>query len=197
VPVRGPLPANRRAERSGALFLGPHLVRTNEAFGQAIWDLRSLADVLRDRGAPTVGVLGMSLGGYTAALWASIDPSLAFAFVMIPPISIAELMWKHGEDSPARRAATREGVTMDLLAEVFAVQTPTTRPARLPNDRLMVIAGRGDQNCPPDHAERLARHWGAEMRWFAGGHLAQVGRGDAFRHLLSRLSDLDLTSTHR
>src|SRR6185369_1090807 len=48
------------------------------------------------------------------------------------------------------------GITLDLLVDTFAVHTPTTRPARLPRERLFVIAGRGDRITPPDHAEAIA-----------------------------------------
>ena len=44
----------------------------NEGFGHAIYDLRALAMFLRKRGASAVGVMGMSLGGYTTGLWASV-----------------------------------------------------------------------------------------------------------------------------
>ena len=44
-----------------------------------------------------------------------------------------------------------------------------------------MIAGKGDRITPPDHAEALAAHWGVDVLWFEGGHLAQVGRGDALR----------------
>lgn len=176
--------------RSGAMFPSANLVRTNEAFGQAIWDLRGLATWLRQRGAPAIGAMGMSLGGYTTALWATLDP-LAFAITLIPAVSMADLMWRHGEQSPTRRRAVQAGVTGDLLAEVFEVHAPTTRPPLLERDRLMIVAGRGDRITPPDQAERLRAHWGGcELHWFPGGHLAQVGRGDAFRAIRHKLDAL-------
>jgi pimeloyl-ACP methyl ester carboxylesterase len=182
-PSTGPLPA-----RSGALFLSPHVVRTNEAFGQAIHDLRALASRLVADGSPGVGVMGMSLGGYTTALWASIDARLAFAVAMIPAVSMAELMWRHGEDNPTRRHAVRDGVTRELLADVFAVHTPTSRPPLLDRERLMIVAGKGDRITPPDQAERLHAHWGGcAIHWFAGGHLAQIGRSDALRAVRQRI----------
>jgi pimeloyl-ACP methyl ester carboxylesterase len=189
-------PAVPGAARSGSLFPSPHLVRTNEAFGQAIWDLRALAHHLRTSaggGERAVGVMGMSLGGYTTALWASLDPRLAFAICMIPAASLAELKWRHGEHTPARREAVKAGVTLDLFADVFTVHSPTTRPVRLPSERLFVIAGKADCICPPEHAQRIARHWRTDLHWFPGGHVAQVGRGDAFRTVLTRLSALDLS----
>jgi pimeloyl-ACP methyl ester carboxylesterase len=178
--------------RSGALFPSAHLVRTNEGFGQAIWDLRGLAARLRADGAPALGAMGMSLGGYTTALWATLEP-LDFAAALIPAVSMADLMWRHGEASPARRRAARAGVTGDLLADVFAVHAPTTRPPMVARERLMIVAGRGDQICPADQAERLRAHWGdCRLHWFPGGHLAQVGRGDAFRAVRRHLDALDL-----
>ncbi|MBZ0231470.1 MAG: hypothetical protein K8M05_03910 [Deltaproteobacteria bacterium] len=178
----------RTRGRSGALFPSANLVRTNEAFGQAIWDLRAFAAYLRARGAPSVGAIGMSLGGYTTALWATVDPALAFAVAMIPAVSMSELMWRHGEESPARRRAVAAGVSGDLLDDVFAVHAPTARPVLLPRERLMIVAGKGDRITPPDQAESLWRHWHeCAIHWFPGGHLAQVGRGDAFRAVRKHL----------
>lgn len=181
--------------RSGEAFPSPNPLRTNEAFGQAIHDLRALSEFLRSRGATAVGGLGMSLGGYTVALWASVAGAndvggIDFAVSTIPAVSMGQLMWRHGEHSPARLRAIRAGVTEDLLVSAFAVHAPTTRPARLARDRLFVIAGRGDRITGPDQAEQLAAHWGVEIRWFDGGHLAQVGRGDAFRELRRELGKL-------
>ena len=106
---------------------------------------------------------------------------------------MAKLFWSHGENSPTRARAAKAGVTEELLAEVFAVHAPTTRPARIPRERLAVIAGRGDRITPPDQAETLAAHWGVTVQWFDGGHLAQVGRGDAMREVRRQLGALGLS----
>jgi pimeloyl-ACP methyl ester carboxylesterase len=183
------------ALRSGALFPGPNPMRTNEGFGQAIFDLRGLSLFLRRRGAQVVGALGMSLGGYTTALWASVAGAgdaggIDFAVAMIPAVSMARLMWQHGAHSPQRARAVKAGITEDLLVEAFAVHTPTTRAVRLSRERLFVIAGRGDRITPPDHAEALAAHWGVGVRWFDGGHLAQLGRGEPLRDVRRELGKL-------
>jgi len=184
-----PFHGARAPGNSGALFPSANPLRTNEGFGHAIYDLRALAMFLRERGASAVGAMGMSLGGYTTALWASVE-ELDFAVAMIPAVSMGRLMWRHGEGSPERVRAVKAGITEDLLVDTFAVHTPTTRPARLPRERLVVIAGRGDRITPPDHAEALAAHWGVSVRWFDGGHLAQLGRGDAIRDVRRELGKL-------
>jgi pimeloyl-ACP methyl ester carboxylesterase len=164
----------------------PNPLRMNEGFGHAIYDLRALAMFLRARGSSAVGAMGMSLGGYTTGLWSSIAGpgdvgGVDFAVALIPAVSFAKLMWRHGEGTTAQKRAANAGITMDMLVDAFAVHAPTTRPVRVPRERLYVIAGKGDRITPPDHAEALARHWGVDVLWFHGGHLAQVGRGDALR----------------
>lgn len=193
-----PYHGERAPAGSGALFPSPNPVRTNEGFGQAIYDLRALAMFLRARGASAIGAMGMSLGGYTTALWASVAGhgdagGIDFAVAMIPAVSMARLMWRHGESSPTRLRAAKAGITEDLLVDAFAVHTPTTRPARLPRSHLAVIAGRGDRITPPEQAEALARHWDVDVAWFEGGHLAQVGRGDALRAVRRQLGNLGFT----
>jgi pimeloyl-ACP methyl ester carboxylesterase len=195
LPFHGERAPGTGALRSGALFPSPNPLRTNEAFGQAIHDLRGLTRFLRGRGASAIGALGMSLGGYTTALWASVAGpddvgGLDFAVAMIPAVSFGRLMWRHGEHSPAHARAVKAGITEDLLVEAFAVHAPTTRPPRIARDRRFVIAGRGDRITPPEHAEALARHWDVPVRWFDGGHLAQLGRGDAIRDVRRELGQL-------
>ncbi len=171
-----------RGTRSGQLFPSPHVVRTNEAFAQAISDLRALHTWLLDQDVPAIGLSGMSLGGYTTALYASLVPDVAFAAPMIPAVSISDLMWRHGDASAARKRAVAAGVTEALLAAVFRVHAPLERRPLLERRRRFIIAGRGDRITPPDQAERLWKHWEQPgIHWFPGGHLAQVGRGDAFR----------------
>ncbi len=178
------------------LFPSANIVRTNEAFGQAVYDLRALTEHLRLRSGATanvpVGVIGMSLGGYTAALWASVTNDLAFAVAMIPAVSMSELMWTHSSGTVMRKRARDHGVDQELLEQAFAVHSPLARPARLPAERLFVIAGRGDRITPPAHAEQLAAHWGCEVTWFNGGHLAQVGRHQAFSAVRKQLVALGI-----
>lgn len=184
-----------KGTRSGALFPTPHVVRTNEAFAHAVHDLRALLAWLKDRDVPSVGLFGMSLGGYTTALMASLEPDLSFAVPMIPASSMSELMWKHGEGTRARRLAEEAGVTQALLDRVFRVHTPLFRPPVVPHERRFVIAGRGDRVTGPDQAMALWAHWDRpKMYWFPGAHVAQVGRGDAFRALRHWLRDIGVVA---
>ncbi len=188
--------------RSSALFLSPNPLRMNEAFGHAIHDLRALAMFLRAHGSEHVGVMGMSLGGYTAALWASTAGvgdvgGVDFAVAMIPAVSFGHLMWSANDDSPQRRRAVKDGVTQDLLIDAFAVHSPLTREPRIPRDHRFVIAGRGDRITGPAQAEMLANHWDRDVMWFDGGHLAQIGRGDTLRAVRRSLDAMGMANKKR
>jgi len=169
-----------------------NVARTNEGFAHAVFDLRALASWLRARtDGAELAMTGMSLGGYTTALFATVEP-LAFAAPMIPVASFPDLLWDHGEGRPERARAEREGITREMLRAAMAVHTPLERAPMLAPERVLVISAEGDRIAPPAHAARLAAHFRCEERSFVGGHVLQLGRGDAFRALAKRLAALSI-----
>ncbi len=151
---------------------------TIEGFRQAVWDLRVLVRRLRERGAEQVGVMGMSLGGYTSALFASVERELAFVVPVIPLASLADFARERGRfnGSPAERTLQHE-----LLESVFHVVSPLSRPCLVDPAARLVIAGVADRITPIAHARRLAEHLSAPLEIFEGGHLLQLGRAAGFR----------------
>ena len=108
------------AHRSGGPFFDVDLVRTNEAFAQTIYELRALLRWLRASGTGPVGAFGMSLGGYTTALLASVEPELAFAVPMIPLTSLPDMMWSEGAGDPRLARAVEHGWSLATLHDFFA-----------------------------------------------------------------------------
>jgi pimeloyl-ACP methyl ester carboxylesterase len=168
---------SRTDRRGPPPFPGSDPRFTNEGFRQSILDLRALVRFLRARGAPSVGVMGMSLGGYTSALLATIEPGLAFCVPIIPLASLADFALEQGRLGAGPEALAQR----DALHEANRVVSPFARPSLVPKERVLVVAGEADRITPIAHAERLAKHFGAETVRFPGGHLLQFGRGDAFR----------------
>jgi pimeloyl-ACP methyl ester carboxylesterase len=189
LPYHGPR-TPRGAKRSGEPFFDVDLVRTNEAFAQAIYELRALLRWLRAEGTGPVGAFGMSLGGYTTALLASVEPELAFAVPMIPLTSLADMMWSQGDGDPRLARAIEHGWSLAALQEFFAVHAPLARAPVVAHDRRLIIAALADRICPPAHADALWRHWGQpRIHWYPGGHLAQFRRGVALREVRTLLRD--------
>jgi pimeloyl-ACP methyl ester carboxylesterase len=180
-----------RARRGPPLFPSSDPRITNEGFRQAAFDLRSLAQFFRDRGAEAVGMMGMSLGGYTTGLMTTIDDSLDFAVPMIPCSSIADVARAVGllVGTPEEQALQHAG-----LEAAHRVVSPISRPTRMSADRLLVIGAHADRITPISHAQRMAEHYGAPLETFHGGHLLQFGRGDAFRAIGRMLERLGIIS---
>jgi pimeloyl-ACP methyl ester carboxylesterase len=156
---------------------------TNEGFRQAVADLTSLARWLRERGAPHVGVMGMSLGGYTASLLATVSRDLDFVMPMIPLASIADFAREQGRLGEGEQADAQHAA----LERANWVVSPLARPLLLPASRALVVAAEHDRITPRAHAARIAAHFGCALLTIPGGHLVQLGRSEAFRGLAAML----------
>jgi esterase/lipase len=177
--------ASRRGEDvEGRLPLFPHPDGrfTVEGIRQAIFDARAAMQVLERRGARKIGAVGMSLGGYTVGLLATVEPELAFAVPVIPLACFAD--WNREMrtlvGSPERKR--RHYRAIERLTRAIS---PLERPAAIQTERIHVVAASVDRITPNRHAERLAEHFGAPLRTFRGGHLLQFGLEDALEEVAS------------
>ena len=142
--------------------------------------MRDLVGWLHDRGHPAVGVMGMSLGGYTTALTATVEPRLAFAIPVIPLASLADFARDQGRLGATPEEAEREHAALD---RVHHPVSPLHRPLAIEPERVLIVAAEADRITPIRHARRLAQHFDAELETWHGGHLLQFGRRDKFRRI--------------
>jgi len=179
---------------SGQGFFTAGLSGVNEHMGQAICDLRVLLRYLRrDCGVDKLAITGVSLGGWTAALLASIEDGLEAVIPNVPVVSPIDLAleWQPlGGIVRAGLFALRWSVRR--LREIVAVTTPLTYAPKLPSERLMIIGGVGDRLAPPKHSRLLWDHWGrCRIHWFPGNHVLHLDRGQYIAQTLSFLEQLD------
>lgn len=178
LPFHGSRQANFSLYPGHGFFAGG-LSWMNEAFGQAIMDLRVFVSHLTEIGVEQVGQTGVSLGGYTTALMAAVEPRLRFAIPNVPVVSIADLVLEWFPTGTAARAAmfaTR--TSLKELRHALAVHTPLTYRPVLPKERLMIVGGVGDRLAPPKHSRLLWDHWGRpRIHWFPGNHVVHLDKG--------------------
>jgi pimeloyl-ACP methyl ester carboxylesterase len=152
-----------------------------EGFRQAVLDLQNLIDWLLAQGHPRVGAIGMSLGGYTASLLATVEPRLDFVVPLIPLSSLADFARDQGSLSPVPDEAAAQHA---LLEGIYRRVNPVARPALVAAERCLVIAAKADRVTPAAHARRLSVHLRAPLHSFYGGHLLQLGRAEAFERVI-------------
>lgn len=198
LPFHGSRQANFSLYPGHGFFIGG-LSWINEAFGQAIMDLRVFMDHLTEIGVEQIGQTGVSLGGYTTALLATVEPRLKFAIPNVPVVSIADLILEWFPTGTAARAAmflTRKSVKE--VRHALAVHTPLTYKPVLPKERLMIVGGVGDRLAPPKHSRLLWDHWGRpRIHWFPGNHILHLDKGDYLKQQAIFLSEIGFLPAER
>ncbi len=180
------------ARFSGERFAQWHVGRLNESVRQAVYDLHLVLAWLRDATRAPIGTVGVSLGGYVAALAAELDPDLAFVIPVAAPVRLWRLPCSLFARSRYRRRMPPPLSTDDLDA-AYRVHSPLTYPLAVPRARVMLVAGRGDCIVPPSDVELLWRHWGRPaIHWYAGGHMTPFRRAAILAAGARHLRGLDV-----
>ncbi len=169
LPLHGP---RKVGGKSGDQYLDGDLLDLVHAQTQALWDLRRAIAWLRDRETqPQIGVYGVSLGGYNAALLATVEAELAFVVGGVPLADPAGVLWRHLPRLHERFYA-QHGLSEARYRSILNVVSPLARPALPDKSRLHLFAAAADRIVPPDQPLLLARHWDVPVRWYQGSHLS-------------------------
>jgi hypothetical protein len=141
-------------------------------FAQAIWDIRRAIGWARTQGATRIGVHGISLGGYVAALLAGIEPGLDCVIAGTPVVDFGQLTSRHmaryeGDDHVLVRAVRDEAAT--ALNRLVA---PLTYPPLVAHEGRFIYAAVGDRMATPEQAVALWRHWDSPaILWVQTSHI--------------------------
>ncbi|BBX71835.1 alpha/beta hydrolase family protein [Mycolicibacterium psychrotolerans] len=166
LPMHGP---RSKCLPKGAVFPGEDVLDNIHATAQAVWDVRAVLGWIRRRqpGA-AIGLYGLSLGGFVAALVAGLDDRLACAILGVPVADLIELLGRH---SGLRQNDPRLD-TIALAAPLGRMISPLSLPPRVPMAGRFIYAGLADQVVHPrEQVHRLWEHWGGpDIEWYRGGH---------------------------
>jgi len=175
LPLHGP---RRTGRLSGDGFLDADPVTLCHAEAQAIWDIRRLIGWVRGQGGSRIGVMGFSLGGYNAALLASVEEGLDCAIAGIPVVDFSRILFTHAPLA-VQRAFEARGVAEGTLRDVLRPVSPLALDPRVPAAGRAVFGGVVDRIVSPDHPRDLIAHWSTPRhRWYPGGHLTfRLDRG--------------------
>ncbi len=180
----------RRAETnspySGYGYFADGMAGFAEAMAQAVHDFRSVLDYLESTGVDRIALTGMSLGGYTSALIATVDDRIQAVIPNVPVVTPeaafddwfpANMLVRAGQPAhPAWTSPKSDAATM--------FHSPLNYPPLVPKDRRLIIAGLGDKLAPPQQAEMLWRHWDrCAFHWFPGNHVLHVSQPDYLRRM--------------
>jgi len=190
-----PLHGHRRIGRiSGEGFMSYDLIDGVHAISQTMWDTRRVLSWVRAQGATKIGVYGISLGGYSAALLSTLEDDLHGVIAGIPPTDFPALFRHHAPRSLHKRARHYDLIG-ESATDVHRVVSPLAQPPRVPFERRFVYAGLGDRMATPAQAYRLWDHWGRpRISWYAGNHVGYIWSGKVNRFVAESLQESGLVS---
>jgi hypothetical protein len=139
---------------------------------------RALLRWIREALGAPAGVTGFSMGGQMAAM---VGAAVPFPVAVVPvaascaPDSVLrDGVLRHVVDFTACAAdgdaAAARAALLDHLSR-FSVEA---LPAPVAPEAAIVVGTRDDGVVPPVEMERIARHWGCELRWLPAGHVSAV-----------------------
>ena len=166
LPMHGP---RARGLPKGAIFPGEDILDDVHATAQAVWDVRRLLSwIRRQEPESQIGLNGLSLGGYIAALVASLETGLTCAILGVPVVDLVGLLGRHSglrSDDPRQQ-------TMELAEPIGRMTSPLSLAPLVPTAGRFIYAGVADQVVHPrQQVVRLWEHWGKpEIVWYPGGH---------------------------
>jgi hypothetical protein len=168
LPLHG---ARKIGRRSGDGYLAGDILDCVHAEAQAMWDIRRILGWIRAQSDSKVGVYGLSLGGYNAALLSTLDDDLACAIAGVPLVDIPAAMIRHGLMSAFGNSELKN-LDVDRMADIMKVVSPLALEPQLPLERRFLFAAVADRLVPPEQAVQLWEHWDRpRVEWYQGAHM--------------------------
>lgn len=168
----------RRPPGGSARLLSPDLVQTQEAVRQTVLDLRRATAWMESRpeiDKARLGIMGISLGSFMAALTAEMEPKLGRVAVLLGGGGFVDAYYDDPRVVPYRKVWESFGGSKDLITQVIAPVDPLTCAANLKDRRVLIVAAKNDEIVPPRMAENL---WNATGRqqiiWLNAGHYTAI-----------------------
>jgi len=149
---------------------------------QNVAEIRALIGWLRDKGCPSVGLVGFSFGGWLAGLTACSDTRIACAVLAVPAVRLrrsSPLIWRRVREALQALRPGHEAIDTTRLNLILS--TPV-----IPKENILLIEGIHDLFAERQPIEELWQKWqqpeiwrlhhGHISGWFAPGLVGRVLR---------------------
>ncbi len=181
LPLHGP----RRETTNGTGLFTLDWVANVHGLTQSVWDVRRWMAWVREQEPTAIAVHGISLGAYTAALTAGLEPDLDCVVAGLPAGTIYRPLVNAATKFPVLREAMHEHELLGANVEaVHRVVAPTAMPCVVPRDRRFIYAGLADRVATPSEPYQLWMHWEEPtIFWRSNTHLGSIV-SKAVRHFV-------------
>lgn len=175
----------RRSPRgyfSGTRVIDADLSILLDALRQGVADTRKLIAGLRAEGCHRIGLLGISLGGYTAGLVSSLEDHLESLTLAAPLVDLGYTLM----NSPMIKAGRQmiSHIPQEALLPLLAPLRLTNYTPRLERERILLINSMHDQVVYPHKVQELWQTWGHPTLFKEShGHVTFFFSRDSFQKI--------------
>ena len=160
---------------SGELFFTADFEMSLATIQQTVAEIRQLIHYLREAGAPTIGLLGFSLGAWMSALVASCEPEVDFALLAMPPSNLNAVFWQTKLGEPLRRQFETAGWSAADTASFYQRLDPQHLSLLIPPERCAMFAAKFDHFIPFAYTQQLQRQWQhSDLHVYSAGHIGMI-----------------------
>lgn len=179
----------------GDAIIHPSMWRVGEATAQGVMDLRILTSHLLQRGAPSVGVMGYSWGGFHASLLACLEPRIDFSVSVAQVVSIADLILGWFLRDFFEESVEQSESMVREIRKILAPFTPLSHQLQIPKDRVLLVASPNDGIVSSVQTELLWKHFG-EPRLYSscGGHVIYFDKKRVTDQVIRFLRDIQVVT---
>jgi len=170
LPLHGP---RSLGDTSGARVFNSGAMNTVYTIAHGAWDIRRVLGWLRkDLGAKTIGMSGISLGGYMVSLMSCLDDDLACVIAGVPESDLVRGL-RRQLDPFLPPFYEQWGLSWGPLERVFTPVSPLAMKSQVPHNRRYIYAGLLDRWVRPGNVKTLWQHWDEpSIHWYHGSHLS-------------------------
>lgn len=167
---------------SGELFFTTDVEMNLTTIQQTVAEVRQLIHYLREAGAPTIGLLGFSLGAWMSAVVASCEPEVDFALFVLPPSNLNNVLWQTKLGEPLRQQFATAGWNATDTESFYRLLDPLHLPLLLPPERREIFAAQFDHFIPFPYTQQLQRQWQQpDLHVYSAGHIGMLWSRKFFR----------------
>jgi hypothetical protein len=156
--------------RPGQLIVGGDMGHQLAVVRQAVLDLWRVIVSLQQAGR-SVGLVGVSFGGWITLLTSLLADKLEFLIAVVPPVDILRMLREGGTMVRAvRRGIGHFPLDLPDLERAARPVIPGCWPKQLPGEKIVLHAARYDRLAPCRNIERLSKTWDTKLVLHSAGH---------------------------
>ncbi|HDR4587791.1 TPA: alpha/beta hydrolase [Bacillus cytotoxicus] len=160
---------------SGEFMISADIQRTVYSTQQAVVDLRTLINWIKENKKGPVVLIGISLGGFITNLTALVEPKIDVLISIFYANRLSYSIWNTNPGKYIKADLKQHGVTYEELIKYWKITEPSQALPKVKKENILLIAAKQDEYVHFEDTEYLWSSWDKPTRYIYNcGHAGIV-----------------------